>query len=110
MCVCPDDVDDRWDEYVADVDPSEANFLIHVRPQHHYVRDADGRVAVDHVLRFEHLRDDIAPILRQRGLDAGHLRNDARPIELPGDLDPEQVERIDRIYASDFELLPYEPR
>ena len=102
----PDDIDAAWDDHVDGATKSETNFLIHVRPQHHYVCDTEGRIDVDHIVRFEQLPDDLAPILEPRGLSTASFRR-AHGRDVAPYFDPAHLDRVAALYARDFHLFSY---
>ncbi|MEM7585917.1 MAG: sulfotransferase family 2 domain-containing protein [Acidobacteriota bacterium] len=103
----PRDMDRRWDDAIRGADRDTANLLIHVRPQSHYAHDALGRQLVDEVLRFEQLGEDLERLLQPHELTPGFVRP-PRTRRLEDHLEPRQIERINEIYASDFERFGYE--
>lgn len=108
LTAIPEDIDSGWDAHAIEATQAETNFLIHVRPQHHYLTDPDGAFAIDRLVRFERLREELAPILGPRGLGLCAIRQTAAP-----DLDrydPALLARVNRLYARDFELLGYPRR
>lgn len=99
----PDDIDSRWSENIRGADQKWANFLIPVRPQHHYVLDDQGTCLVDEVLRYEHLQQDLADFLEPFGLRPGNVRPPR--IRKPDEyFTRAQVERLHGVYAGDFNL------
>ena len=103
----PGNMDRHWDELIRGADRTTASFLIHVRPQTHYVHDARGRVLVDEVLRFEKLGEDLARLLEPLGLTSRFVRP-PRQRRLSDHLGRDQIELINEIYALDFARFGYE--
>ncbi|MEL7060301.1 MAG: sulfotransferase family 2 domain-containing protein, partial [Acidobacteriota bacterium] len=96
-----------WDALIREADQDLGNLLIHIRPQHHYVFDAEGRLLVDHVLHFERLAEDLAVVLEPFGLETTFVRP-ARERAVSDHLGSGQIARINEIYALDFERFGYE--
>lgn len=105
----PDDIDAAWNDHVAGATKSETNFLIHVRPQHHYVGDTHGRIDADHIVQFEQLPDDLAPILEPLGLSTASFQRTHERNVAPY-FGPAQLDRVAALYAPDFELFSYPRR
>lgn len=103
----PADVDSGWPEHVVGADRDEANFFIHVRPQHHYVCDPLGNCQVDDLLRFECLDRELAGVLDRYGLRAAKIRQPAKR-DLSAFYDRELYDRVNDLYAKDFDQLGYE--
>jgi hypothetical protein len=102
----PRDIDAHWDEHIKSANQNDANFLIHVRPQHHYVFDDKAICLVDHILRFEQLQTDIAPLLEPRGLSAKTFRNN--PIRcLEAYFSQQQLDLVADLYGPDFLHFSY---
>jgi len=83
----------------------------HLVPQARYVMDDQGRRLVDHLLRFERLEEEIAPLFRRifgapRALPH---RNASDPAAGPtrADLTPERMRVLQRRYAEDFAAFGY---
>ncbi|GJL82585.1 MAG: hypothetical protein DHS20C01_22190 [marine bacterium B5-7] len=99
----PDDINSGWSKHIQGTDQKWANFLIHVRPQHHFVLDDSGNCLVDVILRYEVLPQDFALFLEPFGLRADNIKTP--PIRDPDEyFTREQIERIKTIYAGDFAL------
>ncbi|MCP5025245.1 MAG: sulfotransferase family protein [Actinomycetia bacterium] len=109
LSAIPRDIDTHWEDHIGSADQSEANFLIHVRPQHHYIFDAGGTLLVDHVLRFERLRQELTPLLQSRGLSADTF-NSTPSWALEEYFDQGQLDLVSEIYARDLARLPYSHR
>lgn len=103
----PPDVDAGWDTHIAGADRSTANFLIHVRPQHHFLRGLDGTIddSIDRIA-YEALPDALTTWLADRGIVNDHVRKPpTHPIEDFFTTDTLQL--VNERYARDFELLGY---
>lgn len=102
----PPDLDVRWAEYIARADQKEANFLIHVRPQHHYLFDGRANRQVDDLLRFEDLDREFGSLIGRHGLVTDSIRRPL-PRNLSEFYDRELLDCVNRLYARDFDLLGY---
>lgn len=106
LAAIPDDIDRRWSEYIQDVDKKRANFLIHVRPQYQYLFDDERNCLVHKILEYENLDQDLGRFLAPFGLYASNIFSP--PIHRIEDhFDFAQANRINEIYATDFELLEF---
>lgn len=93
---------------------NECYFLDHGHyiSQYDYVYDNDGRQIVKYVLRSEHLNNDFAGLMRERGLKIDlvkyttNRRNHRHTLQV-SDLDSETVKLIRTHYTKDFELGGY---
>ena len=103
----PEDLDGNWDTLMAFSERSYANFLIHVRPQHHYICGIDGKPGLDHLLAYERLNTDIGGLLKDLDFDISSIRN---PRERPflNYFDRQMLDRVNEIYRKDFELGGYQ--
>jgi hypothetical protein len=102
----PKDINTRWSDHIHGADQKWANFLIHVRPQYQFVLDHKENCLVDDILRYESLDQDIALFLKRFGLHADNIRSPR--IRIPGKyFSCEQINRVNEIYARDFELFSY---
>jgi hypothetical protein len=102
----PPDLDARWTEFIDGADRREANFLIHVRPQHHYVFDDDAKRHVDDLLRFEALDRDLGISLGRHGLVVDGIRRPQQR-DMSEFYDRELLDRVNAVYARDFDQLGY---
>ncbi|MDZ4729406.1 MAG: sulfotransferase family 2 domain-containing protein [Xanthomonadales bacterium] len=103
----PLEIDNHWRDLIRNANQHQANFLIHVRPQHQYVCDRSGKLVVNELLRFEQFKDDFARLLKRHGLQT-------EMIQTPGErnieeyYDRKMLDRVNMIYARDFSLGAYE--
>jgi hypothetical protein len=82
-------------------------------PQHEYIQDG-SKIVVEHVLRFENLKQEFSDLTQQYGLEDVKLpekhvngrRCSARGLNVR-DFKPELLERINRLYAGDFKHFGY---
>lgn len=82
-----------------------------VRPQHHFLCDAEGRVMVDKVGRYERLQGDFDEICATIGATPTPLpavNVTARP-QVPSPMDAELAGLIRETYARDFTVFDYAP-
>lgn len=108
-----------FEEYLAyRMKPPFWNDTIFARmpDQSWYLTDAEGRMAVDRLIRFERLGADFARLVADLGLEGAELRHvnktraktDKRPFQSYYDATTEEMVR--KIYARDFDLLGYDHR
>ncbi|MFC1680760.1 hypothetical protein ACFL1S_03070, partial [Pseudomonadota bacterium] len=83
------------------------NFLIHVRPQHHYVCSKNGEQLVNRIVRFERLASELTGFLGPRGLKINNIRPTTAH-RLEAYYDREALDLVNSLYAKDFELGVYE--
>lgn len=83
--------------------------LIWFHSQRRWLSDADGRMLVDEVLRFERLDEDWAEFCRRHEIDAPLGHDNASPMspEVEQRFTPEVRAVIARYYADDFETFGY---
>ncbi|MBK0328211.1 sulfotransferase family 2 domain-containing protein [Rhodobacteraceae bacterium F11138] len=94
----------------ADISDDYSDLSRHLVPQLRYVQDAQGRVLVDRVLRFEDLSRQIAPVLLRIFGGARALPHRNKSPRLPQvALTPDQKKRIFHRYRADFEAFGYAP-
>lgn len=103
----PVDVDGSWDALVAGASRADANLLIHLRPQYHYLQGRDG--APDRsveLVRYEGLPDELDAVLSPRGVDNDLVRRP--PQHRLGDLfTPDLLRLVNERYRRDFAELGY---
>ncbi|MEP3330897.1 sulfotransferase family 2 domain-containing protein [Sedimentitalea sp.] len=81
----------------------------HLVPQVRYVKDLQGRCLVDHVLRFEHLAQDIGPVFREIfGGDRRLPHKNRSQTGLDACLSAAQADLLYDRYRADFEAFGYE--
>jgi hypothetical protein len=92
-------------------DLAERRGHILLRPQHAFLCDGDGRIAVDRVARYETLQQDFDQICGKFGCKPVPLQriNESRR-EGDIELDAELIELIEARYAEDFALFGYSRR
>lgn len=76
-----------------------------------YTDPCSGEPMVDHILRYEHLADELPPVLERLGLPPLELPRIYGGRRRPGDeaLSPAQVGRIGVLFAPEVDLFGYEP-
>jgi len=103
----PLEVDTQWRDCLEGASWAQSNFLIHVRPQHHYVCTSAGFQVVKELLRFERLNEDLNELLARYGLHANTIRT--RPEKNFAEyFNRETLDRVNLLYARDFSLGGYE--
>ncbi len=106
VAAIPDDINTNWDDLVQGADQAQANFLIHVRPQVHYIGTMKGAQQVQVLLAFEQLDRDFAALLSPYGISTSRIKPPAaRPLEQH--YDQAMLDRVARIYSDDFKLGHY---
>ncbi len=107
LAAIPTDVDDGWDVHAAGAQRGRANLLIHVRPQHHFLRARNGDPDPSiEVLAFEALPDALDRFLAARGLRNERVqRTSSRP--LANFFTPETLRSVNERYERDFITLGY---
>lgn len=103
----PLEIDNHWHDVIEDANQRQANFLIHVRPQHQYVCDRSGKLVVNELLRFEQFKDDFARLLKRHGLQTEMIQT-PRERNIEEYYDRKMLDRVNMIYARDFSLGAYE--
>ena len=87
-------------------DQSWGNFLIHVRPQHHYVETNTHPVGVDQVIRFETIDTEMTEFLKRRGIENTKIIQPGSPYF--GEFyTRETMDIANEIYRRDFEVFSY---
>lgn len=102
----PTDLNTNWVNHIHDADKKQANFLIHIRPQYQYIADSEGNFLIDDILNFEHLHRDLARLLERYGLSTDRMTSP--PIRgLEEYYTPATLDRVNEIYAKDFQYYSY---
>lgn len=107
VAAIPVDVDESWDALVAGASRADANLLIHLRPQHHYMQGTDG--APDRsveLVRYEGLPDELDAVLSRRGVDNDVVRRPPRH-RLGDFFTPDLLRLVNERYRRDFARLGY---
>ena len=102
----PSQIDTQWRDCLTGADQRQSNFLIHVRPQHHYVCLPNGKQVVTELLRFEQLKQDFNALLSRYGMHTDAIRP-FREQNFVDYFDRDTLDRVNAIYASDFTLGGY---
>ena len=98
----PADINSKWENLIHGANQSQANLLIHVRPQYHYI-EAE---LVDHVLRFERLDEEMARLMDPFGVETVSIRKPSQR-DVSTFFTPETLEVVNRIYCQDFNLFSW---
>jgi len=103
----PDDLDSRWETHIQGADMTTANVLIHARPQHHYTigRDAEQDASIQ-IARYEDFPHSIDPILAASSIESHGLIT-RPPKNLRDHFTHDMVQKVNHIYARDFEAFDY---
>lgn len=103
----PLDIDTRWKTHIRGADRSQANLLIHARPQHHYVCDSGGELDPSiELLRFEDFRRAVGSFLHARNIPSATIGQPKRH-RIAEYFDNAMLQRVNAIYARDFAVLGY---
>lgn len=84
---------------------------IHFAPQHHFLQNSMGQIAVDFIGRQEHLEADFAMLCEQLGVSAqlDHLnRSPGSNYKTAALCSVASRKRIREVYARDYELFAYD--
>ncbi len=103
----PEDINANWSRHMSDADQSTANFLIHVRPQHQYVVDTDGRDVVRSIVRYENIEIGIKEIFDRFRIINTKIRNPVRR-NFVALYDRRMLDTVNELYEKDFEIFGYE--
>lgn len=103
----PSDIDSNWKCYIENADRNMANFLIHVRPQSHYIKTATGDRSVNRLLKCESLKSDFNELCRNKGLE-NKIVNSLGCRNIQDYFDGESLAKANQIYARDFILGSYD--
>ena len=103
----PRDINLHWSQLIQGADQSWANFLIHVRPQHHYVETNTHPNGVDQVIRFESIDTEMTKFLKRYGIKNTKIIKPRSPYF--GEFyTREMMDIANEIYRRDFEVFSYE--
>jgi len=103
----PRDINTAWNSYMRSANREDANFLIHVRPQYHYVSNYDELTGLDHILKFESLKDEIEKIFKPRNISTSQFRN-GNQVDIAEHFTRTQLDIVNAIYERDFRAFSYE--
>jgi hypothetical protein len=89
-------------------------------PQHYYVYNEHGDKVIDHILRYENLKEDFDALMEQYKLPVRMPEKSAKTIfhykrddksgakkMMVNDISPENIQKINEIYSRDFEFFGY---
>lgn len=79
------------------------------RPQHEFIVDAEGKLLVDFVCRFENLQNDFNQVFKQLDLPLADLQkiNDSDSAKYRNACDNELKLMVEKFYRKDSELFDY---
>ncbi|MFT5112667.1 MAG: hypothetical protein ACI8P9_001994 [Parasphingorhabdus sp.] len=103
----PTDINSNWDYYISQANKQFANFLIHIRPQNHYVCKLDGSIGVDQLIKFETIDPDLNNYLSRFDRVIPHIRSPQK-IRHSTYFHNQIVNLVNDIYAQDFEIGGYD--
>ncbi len=86
------------------------NVMAHQRTQMDFIVDTRGKVAVERILRFEHLADDFSTMSKEWKLDAPelpHIGKQGEKMAYQDGYTDRAKEIIDHLFAEDIEYLDY---
>lgn len=108
VAAIPLDLEHEWHQYASMADRWHANLLIHLRPQWHFVADvADERDRSIDIVRFEHLRAELNPLLERWLVGARPAERPHRPKPLGDYFTDESLAVVNCVYARDFDWFGY---
>jgi len=103
----PRGIDEGWDELIPFANRAEANLLIHVRPQHHYIRGADGQADRSiEIVRYEELPDALDNLFVRWNIDNDRV-GATRTHRVQDFFSPDTLQIVNELYHRDFALLGY---
>ncbi len=102
----PQDINKNWVSYIKNAEKRDANFLIHVRPQHHYIFSTSGEQSVAVILGFERLKNDFDKLSNGIGLTNKIVQTTGNRNYMEY-FDTETINIVNAIYFRDFELGSY---
>lgn len=103
----PQDINTSWNAYMSRANREDANFLIHIRPQYHYVSNYDELNGLSHILKFENLKDELQKIFSSREIQTSRFRN-GMEIDIAEHFTRTQLDIVNAIYERDFHAFSYE--
>ena len=109
---------DTFEKFVKDYLASgDALQIIHFKPQNYWVTDANGKLGVDYVGRFERIEDSFNEMIELFGINAAPLpKLNKTPNDLGKELetrkildlfDSEMISIVNRVYKDDFRMFDY---
>ena len=107
VAAIPHGIDENWNEFIVSADRADANLLIHLRPQHHYLRSSDNRPDESiEVVAFEKLPEALDELFDRRGIDSG-LERKTVTHRLEHFFTPATLQIVNELYRQDFLRLGY---
>jgi len=89
---------------------SDHNIRAHRRSQIDFIRNRHGEIAVDHILRFENLADDLSDLLTRFGIRnrmVARVGDSGRKREYRDFYTPDAQRLVDNAFGQDIEKLGY---
>ena len=89
---------------------SDHNIRAHRRSQIDFIRNRQGEIAVDHILRFENLEDDFSDLLtrfRIRNKMVAKIGDSGRRRKYRDFYTPDARRLVDNVFGQDIEKLGY---
>ncbi|NCG23894.1 MAG: sulfotransferase family 2 domain-containing protein [Actinobacteria bacterium] len=107
VAAIPPGIDENWNELIVGADRADANLLIHLRPQHHYLRSSDNRPDESiEVVAFEKLPDALDKLFDRWGVE-NHLGGRTPVHPLMDFFTPTTLQIVNKLYRQDFVRLGY---
>ena len=103
----PLDIASNWDNHIMHANRHFANFLIHIRPQYHYICAPNGASGVEKIIHFETIYPDLNHYLSTFTNEISGIRafqNEPIPICFHRRI----VNLVNKIYKEDFIMGGYE--
>lgn len=95
---------ESFEKFIDDIQ-NISTIIVHFVPQHFYVCDEEKNIIVDHVCKFENLKNDLVKV-DNIFENIGH-ENVSKKIINSDSLTPEIKEKIYNVYKNDFEIFGY---
>ena len=93
--------------------PNLAKQIVHLVPQHKFICDNGGKLAVTYIARTETLQEDILKInpdfFRKYPIGNKNVSNKITKMDVSSYLTPELCQLISLVYHKDFEMFNYDP-
>ena len=107
VAAIPTSIDEAWHELIPSADRADANLLIHLRPQHHYLQSSDNRPDESiEVVAFEKLPDALDKLFDRWGVE-NHLGGRTPVHPLMDFFTPATLQIVNKLYRQDFMRLGY---
>ena len=107
VAAIPAGIDEAWHELIPSADQADANLLIHLRPQHHYLRSSADRADESiEIVAFEKLPEALDELFDRRGIDNG-LEPKTVTHLLEHYFTPATLQIVNELYRQDFVRFGY---